>query len=274
MTRILAISNQKGGTAKTTSAINIAAGLARSLPGQRILLVDVDPQANASAAFLTARYVKDPAVQATVYEVLMADKVTLAQALLAAAIKTVDLATRGDTPPARLDILPAHKRLAAAELELVSAMQRESRLRDALAARLDQYAYIIIDCPPALGLLTLNALMAATEVIVPVDPGYFPIIGISDLSGTIDRVQRGNPGLRISGVIPTRIENTLASRETVEALRAQFGNLVLPSVPENVSLTESPATQQDIYAYKPSSPGAIAYAAVVKEIIQRGNHGH
>ncbi len=266
MTRILAFANQKGGSGKTTSAINVAAGLARSLPGGRgVLLVDCDAQANATAVLLGLQFAAGAHESPTIYEVLMG------QSTATAAIQPVTLAARGEVPAATLDVLPSHLRLAVAELELVAEFQRESRLRDALASVRAAYPYIVIDCPPALGLLTMNVLMAATEVIIPVDPGYLPLIGIGYLQQTIERVRRANPGLHISGVLPTLEANTALGRNGREALLQQFNGLLLPPVPRRTAIAEALAANKDIFAYEAvSHAGAAAYAQVVKEIIGRG----
>lgn len=266
MTRIIALANQKGGTGKTTSAINLAAGLARGVSnGKRVLLVDADPQANATATFLGVPFAAGPQEHPTIYEVLMG------KAEAAQVIRTVELPRRGQVPAASLDVLPAHLNLAAAELELVAEFQRESRLRDALAPIQGNYHFVVVDCPPSLGLLTLNALMAASEVIIPTEPGYFPLIGIGLLQRTIDKVRRANPMLRISGVLPTMSVGTALARQTRQALSEQFNSLVLPSIPRRVSIAEAVAAGKDIFAYEPlTHDGAAAYAAVVKEIMQRG----
>jgi chromosome partitioning protein len=266
MTRILAFANQKGGSGKTTSAINVAAGLARSLPaGGGVLLVDCDAQANATAVLLGLKFAAGAHDEPTVYEALMG------KAPAAAAVRAVTLAARGQSPAATLDVLPAHLRLAVAELELVAEFQREGRLRDALAPLRDAYSYIVIDSPPALGLLTMNVLMAATEVIIPVDPGFLPLIGIGYLQHTIEKIRRGNPGLRIGGVLPTLDTNTALARSGRAALRQQFDRLVLPAIPRRASIAEAIAANQDIFAHEPlSHAGAAAYALVVKEIIRRG----
>ena len=266
MTRILAFTNQKGGSGKTTSAINVAAGLARSLPGGRgVLLVDCDAQANATAVLLGLKFAAGSHDEPTVYEVLMG------HAPAAAAVRSVSLAARGALPAATLDVLPSHLRLAVAELELVAEFQREGRLRDALAPLRDTYEYIIIDSPPALGLLTMNVLMAATEVIIPVDPGFLPLIGIGYLQHTIEKVRRGNPGLRISGVLPTLDANTALARSGRAALLQQFERLVLPAIPRRTAIAEALAANKDVFAYESlAHAGAAAYALVVKEIIRRG----
>jgi chromosome partitioning protein len=266
MTRILAFTNQKGGSGKTTSAINVAAGLARSLPGgQGVLLVDCDAQANATAVLLGLKFAAGSHEEPTVYEALMG------RVPARSAIQPVKLAARGEVPAATLDVLPAHLRLAVAELDLVSEFQRESRLREALLPLHDAYQYIIIDSPPALGLLTMNVLMAASEVIIPVDPGFLPLIGIGYLQHTIEKVRRGNPALRISGVLPTMDANTALTRNGREALQEQFNGLVLPAVPRRTAIAEAIAAGKDIFAYESlSHAGAAAYAQVVKEIISRG----
>ena len=144
-------------------------------------------------------------------------------------------------------------------------------MRDALAPLKDKYHFIIIDCPPSLGLLAFNALMAANEVIIPTEPGYFPLIGIGLLQQTLDKVRRVNPSLRISGVLPTMSVGTSLAQKTRVALIEQFNSLVLPAIPRRVSIAEAVAEGKDIFAYEPlTHDGASAYAAVVKEIIKRG----
>jgi chromosome partitioning protein len=264
VTCIIAIANQKGGTGKTTTAINLAAGLARALPAERVLLVDVDPQANATAVFLGVPFAAGPRQEGkdTIYEVI------LGEAPVDAALRTVALSD--EESAVTLDILPSHLDLASAELELVNVFERERQLRQALAPILQRYRYVVIDCPPSLGLLTVNALMAATEVLVPVDPGLFPLIGLNLLQRTIGMVRKANPRLEILGVVPTLLDRTALARDTKEELREAFGARLLPAIPRRVAIGEAHVAGQDIFAYDAGSDGAEAYAALLKEIVDRG----
>lgn len=266
MTRIIAIANQKGGTGKTTTAINLAAGLARAHPEERVLLVDVDPQANTTAVFLGVPAAAGPRQEDayTIYEVL------LGQVPAAAARQKIELADGSDRPPVILEIVPSHLDLASAELELVNVFERERQLQQALAPLRGDYCFIIIDCPPSLGLLTVNALMAATEVLIPVDPGLFPLIGLNLLQKTISMVRQANPGLEIVGVVPTLLDRTALARDTREELEAAFGTRLLTPIPRRVAIGEAHAAGQDIFTYDAGSDGAKAYAALLQEIMDRG----
>ncbi len=267
MTRIIAIANQKGGTGKTTTAVNLAAGLARGTSnGKRVLLVDIDPQANATAVFLGVPFAAGPrqAEVHTVYEVIME------QVEAQDTIRTVELAPNPPVPAGRLDILPAHLELAAAELELVTAFERERKLAQALAPIRSHYHYIIIDCPPSLGLLTINALMAATEVLIPVDSGFFPLIGLGLLQRTIEMVKGANPTLHIGGVVPSLTDHTALARDTLEQLTGAFGDLVLPSIPRRVAIGEAHAAGKDIFGYDARGDGTKAYANLLREVMLRG----
>ncbi|MCA9960242.1 MAG: ParA family protein [Anaerolineales bacterium] len=267
MTRIIAIANQKGGTGKTTTAINLAAGLVRANPRHRVMLADIDPQANGTAVFLGVPFAAGPRLDGvnTMYEVIL-DQVAAAQAL-----QTVTLLEgNGETAVGKMHILPSHLDLASAELELVNLFERERRLRHALAPIVNQYDFIIIDCPPSLGLLTVNALMTANEVLIPVDPGLFPLIGLNLLNRTIEMVRQANPSLAISGVVPTLVDRTALARDTQQELAATFGSRLLPAIPRRVAFGEAHAAGQDIFAYDLSSDSASAYADLVKEIMRRG----
>ena len=266
MTRIIAIANQKGGTGKTTTAINLAAGLARANPEARILLVDVDPQANSTAVFLGVPAAAGPrrSDAGTIYEVL------LGQISAAEARQQIDLSDGSGGKQVSLDIIPSHLDLASAELELVNVFERERQLHQALLPLHDQYRFIVIDCPPSLGLLTVNALMAATEVLIPVDPGLFPLIGLNLLQKTIAMVRQANPALEIVGVVPTLLDRTALARDTREELEAAFGARLLTPIPRRVAIGEAHAAGQDIFTYDPRSDGAEAYAALLEEIMDRG----
>lgn len=262
MTRIIATANQKGGVGKTTLAINLSGGLVRANPDNRVLLVDADPQANATAVMLGIPFAAGPRTDAeTMYEVLVKELPAIE------AIHHLELA--GDSAGV-LDILPSHLDLASAELELVNIFERERRLRRALEPIQASYDYIIIDCPPSLGLLTLNALMAATEVLIPVDPGIFPIIGLNLLNRTIEMVRQSNPSLHVLGVVPSLQDRTALSRDTLDQLQLAFGDKLLPAIPRRVSIGEAHAAGQDIFVYDTNGDGAEAFSTLLQEVIRRG----
>ena len=262
--RKIAIANQKGGTAKTTTAINLTAGLARL--GRRVLLVDMDPQANATSVFLTAEFILNPAMNlATTYEVMVHG------ADASAAIQEVELESNTHFPdPASFYLLPSHVRLAKAGVELPNIQYREHLLTNALKPIEHQFDYIILDCPPALGLLTINALMAAREIMIPVEPGFFSIIGIGLLQQTIRDITSLNRGLQLLGVLPTLQDNTVESRDTVETLEEMFKKNLLPGIPRRVAVKEAHSSGMDIFAYEARNDAAVAYATLVKEVEKRG----
>ncbi len=269
--RVVALLNQKGGVGKTTTSINIACGWARLAGPDRVLLVDIDPQANATAVLLGLEVAAGPrrTDRPTMREVLREE------APAATALQAVPLAPGNgrEASPGQgatvLHILPAHLELATIEVELASTFRGEYRLKKALADLAPGYEVVIIDCPPSLGILTLNALICATEVVIPVDPGVFPLIGLNLLNSTIEQVREANPALHISGVLHTMSMNTVMSRETAEELVAVYGDLVLPAVPRRVAIEESHVQGQDVYSAAPRSDGAAAYGAVVEELRRR-----
>jgi chromosome partitioning protein len=200
----------------------------------------------------------------TAYEVLVN------QAHPKEAIKTVELEANGRVgfAAASMDLLPSHIRLARAELDLLGVLRREDRLAAALRRAEGAYDTIIIDCPPSLGILTLNALMAAHEVLIPVEPGYFPLIGIGLLQQTIDDVAQIND-LKLAGVIPTMQDRTIESRETMDVLQQMFGERVLPSIPDRVAIRNAHTSQMDIFGYATdaaSKDAVNAFVALVQEV--------
>jgi chromosome partitioning protein len=255
--RVMTIANQKGGVGKTTTAVNIAAALA--LHGLRVLVVDLDPQGNAS----TALGVEHRSGTPSVYEVLIGE------------ISLADAAAVSDQSP-NLFCVPATIDLAGAEIELVSMVARESRLKEALSDEaLDQLRpdYVLIDCPPSLGLLTVNAMVAATEVFIPIQCEYYALEGLGQLLRNIELVQGHlNPVLSVSTILLTMYDGRtkLADQVTAE-VRGHFGDTVLKTViPRSVKVSEAPGFGQTVLAYDPGSRGAMSYLDAAREVAERG----
>jgi chromosome partitioning protein len=251
--RVIAIANQKGGVGKTTTAINLAASLA--LSEQRTLLLDCDPQGNTTAGI---GFPKDPA-RRTLYHAL----------ILGEPLEKIILKTQVDG----LDLIPADKNLVGAEVELVAADNREFQLKKVIQQVKDNYAYILMDCPPALGLLTLNALAAADSVLVPIQCEYLALEGVSELLDTLMRIRRTlNPNLAVEGIVLTMYdERTTLSKQVASDLRSFFGSQVYESIiPRNVRLAEAPSHGKPIHFYDIHSRGAEAYINLAKEVITNG----
>ncbi|GAA3023402.1 ParA family protein [Actinokineospora globicatena] len=255
--RVITVANQKGGVGKTTSAVNLAAGLA--LHGLRVLVIDLDPQGNAS----TALGVEHRSGTPSVYEVLLGE-VSLAEA--------AQMSDQSD----RLYCVPATIDLAGAEIELVSMASRESRLKEALSDEaLDMLDpdYVFIDCPPSLGLLTVNAMVAAQEVLIPIQCEYYALEGLSQLLRNIELVQAHlNRSLTVSTILLTMYDGRtkLADQVTTE-VRHHFGRTVLNTViPRSVKVSEAPGYGQSVLAYDPGSRGAMSYLDAAREVAERG----
>jgi chromosome partitioning protein len=247
--RVMALANQKGGVGKTTTAVNLGACLADQ--GYRTLIVDLDPQGNAS----TGLGINIRELRVSMYDVLLADAV-VEDCVEPAAIRNLFIA------PANLD-------LAGAEIELVPALSRELKLRNAIAEVREQYDYILIDCPPSLGLLTINAFAASTEVLVPIQCEYYALEGLGQLLRNVDLVQKNlNPALEVSTIVLVMYDaRTKLADQVAEEVRNHFHERVCKTVvPRTVRLSEAPSFGQPIITFDPSSRGAIAYRELAKEV--------
>lgn len=252
-TKVMAIINQKGGVGKSTTAINLSAALGEL--GKQVLLVDLDPQGNSSSGL----GIEKSQVHNCVYDVLLND----------VAIEDVIIPDVGEG----LDLVPATINLAGAEVELVSEMARENRLKDAVGSLRGKYDYVFIDCPPSLGLLTVNALVAADKLLIPIQCEFYALEGVTKLLDSMKRVKtRLNPTLDIFGVLLTMYDGrTTLSRQVVEEVRSYFGKTVFTTlIPRTVKLSEAPSFGQPITQYDPSGKGAQSYVNLAKEVVQRG----
>ncbi len=252
MGKIYTIANQKGGVGKTTTAINLGAYLANF--GQKVLLVDLDPQSNATSCLKIDKY----HVKGGTYEVLIGTAPAANYIL--------------HNPRLKLSLLPASPALAGGEVELVNELARENRLKKSLESVVDRYDYLIVDCPPSLGLLTLNGLVAAKDgVVIPVQCEYLAMEGLGQLTQTLDRVRDALfPSLAVRGVVVTMYDGrTILSNDVVKEVRRYFGDRVFKTViPRSVRLAESPSYGQPISVYAPGSNGARAYADLACEILE------
>jgi chromosome partitioning protein len=251
-TRIFAVANQKGGVGKTTTAVNLSAALADL--GYRVLVIDLDPQGNAT----TGLGLESHNFDVSMYDVLMGSA-QMVDCIEPAGIKNLFLA------PANID-------LAGADIELVSAFSRELKLRRALEDVEGEYDYIFIDCPPSLGLITVNALAAATEVLVPIQCEYYALEGLSQLIKNVELVQKNlNPGLKISTIVLTMYDaRTKLAEQVVSEVKQHFGSAVCSTViPRTVRISEAPSFGQPITIFDPSSKGSLAYKLLAEEVSKR-----
>ena len=256
MSRVIAIANQKGGVGKTTTAINLGASLA--VAERRSLIIDIDPQGNATSGLGLGH---DP--QPSIYEVLTGDA-----EIAEARVRSVHFPY--------LDVIPANRNLVGAEVELVARPERELVLRKAIQGIRDEYAYVLVDCPPSLGLLTLNTLAAADSVLIPIQCEFYALEGLSQLLNTVRLVQRNlNPRLQIEGVLLTMFDQRLnLSRQVADEANEYFGDKVYKTViPRNVRLAEAPSFGKPIALYDVMSPGAQSYLTMAKELIARAGKG-
>lgn len=252
---ILSIANQKGGVAKTTTSINLAAGLA--LEGYKVLLIDADPQTNATQVFIHPD--NEISLDKSLYNVLMSF-VPISSVII-------------ETNSPNLHVVPSHIRLSGADVELASAIDnRSARLKKALDTVLDRYDYVVIDNPPSLGLITINSFVASDKLIIPVSTAFFALSGLVQLQETIGMVKQTqlNPNLEVMGVLCTFSDRTNVSTDVEKQLRDYFDDKVFQTtIPKNISLEEAHSNHTHVFDYAPTSAGAIAYKSFVKEVIKR-----
>ena len=249
---VIAIANQKGGVGKTTTAINLAAALA--MRGQRTLLIDLDPQANSSLTYVDVR-----SLQRSMFDVLANGSTALPDVIHASAVP-------------QLDVAPGRIALAKLEAQLVGEMDAPYRLKDRMQSIQDRYDFAVVDTPPALGLITVNALVAATHLLIPVQSSYFALEGTDDLLETVDKIRaRPNPSLKLLGaVITLHDKRTTMSRDVHKAITDVFGDRVFQTViSKSIRLEESPAHKECIFTFAPQSSGAYEYYRLCEEVIER-----
>ncbi len=258
MKRILAIANQKGGVGKTTTTVNLAASIAQA--GHRVLVVDMDPQANATSGLGFPK----GSLGEGIYEALSPSEMTATPRPLR------ELTQLTEVP--NLWLVPATRDLAGAEVELVNVNRREFRLRDALSPIANQYDYILFDCPPSLGLLTLNALVAATAVVIPMQCEYYALEGLSHLTETIQQVKQAlNPDLEIEGILLTMVDPRMnLTQQVADEVRSHFdGKVYQTIIPRNVRIAEAPSHGKPILLYDHRSSGCQSYLALAQEFLHR-----
>lgn len=254
-TEIIAVANQKGGVGKTTTAVNLAAALAHI--GHEVLMIDMDPQGNATSSFgFDKRTINE-----TVYQV-MTQSVSVEKTIRPTSLEY-------------LDIICSNANLIGAEVELVSAFARESRLKHALHAVEKMYRFVIIDCPPSLGLLTINAMTAAQKVIIPMQCEYFALEGLANFIETLNKIKLAlNPNLDVEGVVMTMFDPRTSLGQQVKGEVEKFfrGSFFQTTIPRNIRLAEAPSFGQSIFQYDPSSRGAEAYLNLAQELLSRRGH--